>query len=67
MKIELNGNTLEIDGSEQPLTAFIRDRGFAPERIVIEHNGRILEGDDHEKVVLRDSDRLIIVSFVGGG
>ncbi len=67
MKIEVNGKMLELDAAELPLAKFIADRDYDPGNIVIEHNGSILEHDDYEKVLLRDTDRLLIVSFVGGG
>ena len=36
-------------------------------RSVVEHNGKILKGEEWGKAVLNENDKIEIISFVGGG
>jgi thiamine biosynthesis protein ThiS len=67
MKINLNGQVIELSETELSVNEFVRLKGLNPERIVIEHNGGILENENWENTLFRDSDSVVIVSFVGGG
>ena len=67
MKINLNGQMIELNEKELSVSKFVRLKGLNPERIVIEHNGGILGNENWGNTLLRDSDSIVIISFVGGG
>ena len=67
MKINLNGQMIELNETELSVSKLVRLKGLNPEKIVIEHNGGILGNKNWENTILRDSDNIVIVSFVGGG
>ncbi|MBF0216577.1 MAG: sulfur carrier protein ThiS [Candidatus Omnitrophica bacterium] len=66
MKIKLNGKE-QIITEGMTLSAFIRAKALVPDRIVVEHNARIVPSDEWENVYIKDNDILEILSFVGGG
>lgn len=66
MKIRLNGKQEVFDGLGTLRDLIVR-RGLTPERIVIEHNERIVPQAEWASVRLAESDTIEIVSFVGGG
>ncbi|MDO8536257.1 MAG: sulfur carrier protein ThiS [Candidatus Omnitrophota bacterium] len=66
MVIKINGKNESID-KQVNLMELISARGLVPEHIVIEHNFRIISKDDWQGTVVKESDNIEIVSFVGGG
>ncbi|MCL5983004.1 MAG: sulfur carrier protein ThiS [Firmicutes bacterium] len=66
MKVYLNGKDVFLSG-ETPLVDFVRDNGFRPERVVIQHNGRILTREEWSGASVRENDRIDVLQFVGGG
>ena len=46
---------------------FLAGKGFLPKKVVVEHNGTIIENKHWYKIILSPQDRLEIVTFVGGG
>ncbi|HOW88376.1 MAG TPA: sulfur carrier protein ThiS [Candidatus Omnitrophota bacterium] len=66
MNLTINGKQESI---EKPLTleALVAAKNLCPEKIVVEHNLRIVARGDWPKVTLGDKDSIEIVSFVGGG
>jgi thiamine biosynthesis protein ThiS len=66
MNLTINGKQESI---EKPLTleALVAAKNLCPEKIVVEHNLRIVARGDWSKVTLGDKDSIEIVSFVGGG
>lgn len=66
MILTINGKQESI---EKPLTldALVAAKQLCPEKIVVEHNLRIVSREDWPKVMLGDKDMIEIVSFVGGG
>jgi sulfur carrier protein len=61
------GVLYESIGNPLTLDALIAAKQLRPERIVVEHNFRIVSREDWPKVMLGDKDMIEIVSFVGGG
>lgn len=49
------------------LSEYLQQGQYAVNRIVVELNGAIISKADYADVVLKDTDVLEIVSFVGGG
>ena len=66
MKITANGQTFELPAGTS-LPDFIRARGLAPERVVVERNGEALTPSETLATVLAEGDRLEIVRIVAGG
>jgi thiamine biosynthesis protein ThiS len=65
MHIKVNGKPENT--SVENLAAYLRDRGLAPETLVVEHNGQVIRADRWAETPLREGDRLELLSFVGGG
>ena len=50
-----------------PLLDFLKERNYADNRVAVELNGDIVPKSEFETVILKDSDKIEIVCFVGGG
>lgn len=66
MIIKINGKE-EVIENKLNLLELVKSRGLSPERIVIEHNLCIVPKEKWSGIILEDSDKIEIVSFVGGG
>lgn len=66
MQINFNGKIMDVeDGSS--LAAFIASRKLDPSKIIIEYNTDIVDKEKWASIVLKESDALVVFSFVGGG
>lgn len=66
MVIKINGKEENV-GPVGNLARLISEKGLVPEHIVVEHNFRIVPNNEWTNVILKESDNIEIVSFVGGG
>ncbi len=66
MIIKINGKD-EAVVKEMDLLELVSAKKLSVDKIVIEHNSRIVPKDEWRQIVLRENDSLEIVSFVGGG
>ena len=66
MKIRINGKEEEITGTPN-IADLLNNKGLCSERVVVEHNLRIIQKEELQGVVLNEDDTLEIISFVGGG
>lgn len=66
MKIQINGASEEVEEGAT-LLDYMKDKGFDPALVSVEHNGRILDKDEWSAVILRSDDELEILFFMGGG
>ncbi len=66
MNIKINGKNEDIDRTAN-IAELVSGRGLSPDRIVVEHNFRIVPKEEWRKIILNESDNIEIVSFVGGG
>ncbi len=64
--MKVNGKETEIENGIT-LKEFLETSGYNPEKIAVELNGEISPRKTYGDVVLKNSDKLEIVSFVGGG
>lgn len=64
--ITVNGQDIIL---EQPITVteYLEQHQYQINRIAIEMNGAILPKSQYTSVILKDGDKLEVVSFVGGG
>ena len=69
MKIKVNGKEKDIElGNEQVLLSnTLEFLGYKPNTIVVELNDLIINSKKWGNEILKDGDRLEIVSIVGGG
>lgn len=67
MKIKINGEYKQVsDGSN--IIALLESLNIKDiTKIVVEHNGDIIEYMQYETTILKENDNVEIVSFVGGG
>ena len=66
MKITLNGEIRELE-SEVTLDRLLELLSLPQQRIAVELNREVVRKKDWPNVVVKDSDRLEVVHFVGGG
>ena len=66
MRIYFNGDPHEVaDGTT--LAALLQQVGLQPRRVAVEVNLQLVPRDRHHQHLLRDEDRLEVVTLVGGG
>jgi sulfur carrier protein len=66
MKLVINGEDRDL---AEPVTleALVERLGMKPDRVAVELNREIVPRDQWSRTRLKESDRLEIVHFVGGG
>jgi len=67
MKIEINGEQVEIPSQNKTMTDLLVHFGLETKILIVELNKQILEKSNHDKTCISDGDRIEIVHFVGGG
>ena len=69
MKIKVNGKekSIRIESDKALLSSTLEFLGYKPNTIVVEVNDLIINSTKWENQILKDGDRLEIVSIVGGG
>lgn len=66
MIVKINGAEEKVEKALN-IAQLIAQKGLLPERIVVEHNLKILPKESWASTLLNERDSLEIVSFVGGG
>ena len=64
--ITINGTPL-IQAEGSPLLELLQKQNYRTERVAVELNGEIVPKAAFGQTILKDGDRLEVVSFVGGG
>ena len=69
MKIRVNGKEkkIELENEKALLSSALKLLGYMPNTIVVEVNDLIINSKKWDKKILKEGDRLEIVSIVGGG
>ena len=69
MKIKVNGKeiNIELENEKALLSSTLELLGYKPNSIVVEVNDSIINSKKWENEILKEGDRLEIVSIVGGG
>ena len=69
MKIKVNGKEkkIKLANEEALLSSAIKLLGYKPNTIVVELNDSIINSRKWDNAILKEGDRLEIVSIVGGG
>ena len=63
--VKINGKELNIAG--KTVAEYLATTSYDPKRIAVERNGDIVPKAQYGETVLKDGDRVEVVSFVGGG
>ena len=66
MKILVNGVSVEC-AEGLTVAGLLASRKIQSPRVAVECNGRVVPRAEHAQSVLREGDRVEIVSFFGGG
>ncbi|EAH5177103.1 TPA: sulfur carrier protein ThiS [Campylobacter lari] len=61
----INGQKLEL--KELRFMDYVREKQLKIEFIALELNGEIIPRDQFENLILKENDKVEIVTFVGGG
>lgn len=64
--ITVNGKEIQMKQSIS-VAAYLENAGYQMKRIAVELNGDILPKYSYSDTMLKDGDRLEVVTFVGGG
>ena len=69
MKIKVNGKekNIELDNDKILLSKTLELLGYSPNSVVVELNDLIINSTKWGNEILKEGDRLEIVSIVGGG
>ena len=69
MKIRVNGKEkkIELENEKALLSTTLELLGYKPNTIVVEVNDLIINSKKWKKELLKEGDKLEIVSIVGGG
>ena len=69
MKIRVNGKEkkIELENEKALLSSTLELLGYKPNTIVVEVNALIINSKKWDNEILKEGDRLEIVSIVGGG
>jgi len=66
MIIKINGKE-EILEKKATIADLVKNKNLNPDEIVIEHNRKVINKVELEKIVLQHDDIVEILTFVGGG
>ncbi|HEX7174463.1 MAG TPA: sulfur carrier protein ThiS [Pyrinomonadaceae bacterium] len=66
LQVTVNEEAREVP-AETTLAGLVEHLNLAPERLAVEHNGRVVRRAEWPRIELSDGDRVEIVHFVGGG
>lgn len=64
--MKYNGKEVEI-ADNTPLGSFLKEKGYEYPKIAVEINLEIIPKADYDKVLLKNTDCLEVVCFMGGG
>ena len=69
MKIKVNGQEkyIELENEKALLSSTLEFLGYKPNTIVVEVNNLIINSKKWDDKIIKDGDKLEIVSIVGGG
>lgn len=67
MQLAINGEFVEVPDSCRTIRELLAHLRLDGKIVVVEHNGRILNKNEHDAADLADQDRIEMVHFVGGG
>jgi thiamine biosynthesis protein ThiS len=66
MIIKINGKKEDFK-EKTTLLELIKDKKIDSATIAVEYNQKIIPKEEFDKIILKDKDKLEILTFVGGG
>jgi sulfur carrier protein len=66
IRIQVNGKARSVAGGTS-VDAFVAELGLRPEVVAIEVNEELVRRAERGRTILKDGDRLEVVTLVGGG
>ena len=66
-ELSINGERRQISTTVVTLEALLDHLGVQKDRVVVEHNLKILKRGEHSVVRLSENDTIEIIRLVGGG
>lgn len=63
--VKVNGKEKDIAGLN--LLEYLEEKGYRPDRIVVERNLEILTREDLGNITIQDEDTIEVLEFMGGG
>ena len=63
--VKVNGKEKDIAGLN--LLEYLEEKGYRPDRIVVERNLEILAREDLGNITIQDEDTIEVLEFMGGG
>ncbi len=66
MRLEINGEDRRVPDC-RTIRELLQNLGIRPDRIAVELNRRIVKRGEWDSTTLKESDKIEIVQFVGGG
>lgn len=67
MELIINGANMKVPSSIKTVTDLIDHLNLKSPVIIVEHNEKILQKDEHEHTPIEEGDKIEFVQFVGGG
>lgn len=67
INLTINGESAQMSEKLSILDLLTHDKKIEPSQVAIEHNGKILNRELWKGTLLKDGDKIEILSFVGGG
>ncbi len=65
MEINLNGE--KIQSESKTIMELVLDKGLKPESLIVELNANIIKQENWDTVIIKDGDKIELLSFVQGG
>lgn len=66
MKCIINGDEFNFE-QDLPVTEVLSSLELDQERIIVEFNGSLIKMENFNETIVRESDQLELLEFVGGG
>lgn len=67
MKLLVNGEQLTIPTNVKTISDLIQHFSIQNPVVIVEHNQKILNEEEHATTEISDGDKIELVQFVGGG
>lgn len=67
MELVINGANMRVPSSIKTVTDLIEHLNLKSPVIIVEHNEKILQKEEHAQTEIKDGDKIEFVQFVGGG
>jgi len=67
MRVTINGDLQEVPDTCATIRDLLAHLQLDQKIVVVEHNRRILQKEDHASSELKEGDQIELVHFVGGG